>query len=121
MDYRWVGLTLKSDIPASTGDPIYSIADVSSFREKMFTGSEAGTFFDREQPGMMEIGRITSSAKGHTVKKMLGLAYLNIGHSYEGAKVLVNAGGRAVVGTVTSIPFFDPQGARMRSRGPRNI
>ncbi len=121
LDYRWVGLHLKSDIPASTGDPIYSVAHVKSFREKMFTGSEADTYFDREHAGMMEIGRITSSAKGHSVKKMLGLAYMNVSHSYEGAKVLVNAGGRAVVGTVTNIPFFDPQGARLRSRGPRNI
>ncbi|MEM7799333.1 MAG: aminomethyltransferase family protein [Chloroflexota bacterium] len=119
LDYRWVGLHLKSDVAASTGDPIYSIADVKSFREKMFSGSEAEDYFDREQPGMVEIGRVTSSAKGHSVKKMLALAYLNVSHSYDGAKVLVNVGGRAVVGTVTGIPFFDAAGARLRSKGPR--
>lgn len=121
LDYRWTGLVLKSDIPAANGDRIYSVADISSFREKMFSGSEAEDYFDREQPGMQEIGRITSSAKGHSVKKMLALAYVSVTHSWPGAKLLVNIAGRPTVATVTDYPFFDPTGARLRSKGPRKV
>lgn len=118
---RWTGLVLDSKIPAKQGDPIYSIADVATFREQMFTGSEAGDFFDTETPGMEEIGYITSSAKGHTVNKMLGLGFVRTTHSWPGARLLVNIGGRATVATVESTPFFDPQGVRIRARGPRKV
>ncbi|NET74431.1 MAG: aminomethyl transferase family protein, partial [Sphaerospermopsis sp. SIO1G2] len=97
------------------------IADVKSFRAKMFSGSEAEDYFDQERPGMQEIGYVTSSAKGHSVKKMLALAYVNVSHAWEGAKVLVNVSGRPTLATVTSLPFFDPTGARMRSKGTRKV
>jgi aminomethyltransferase len=121
LDYRWTGLVLKSDIPAAHGDKIYSVADISSFREKMFSGSEAEGYFDQERPGMQEIGRITSSAKGHSVKKMLALGYVSVTHSWPGAKLLVNVAGRPALATVTDYPFFDPTGARLRSKGPRKV
>lgn len=120
LEERWTGLVLKSDIPANNGDPVYSIADVSSFREKMFTGSEAGDTIDPEIAGE-EIGRVTSSAKGHTVGKMLALGYLNTTHAWPGSRVLVEINGRHRLATVTETPFFDPQGNRMRARGPRIV
>ncbi len=121
LDQRWVGLHLDGKKPAVNGERIYSIADVKSFRSKMYTGSEADGYFDQERPGMQEIGYITSSAKGHSVKKMLALAYMNVSHAYDGARVLVNVSGRPTLATVVPIPFFDPTGARMRSKGTRKI
>lgn len=118
---RWTGLILDSDIPAKTGDSIYSVANVATFREKMFSGSEAGNYFDREEPGRQEIGYITSSAKGHSVGKMLALGFIRTTHSWPGARLMVNVGGRPVIATVTSTPFFDPQGARLRAKGPRTV
>lgn len=120
LDRRWVGLTLDSDIPAKNGDRIYSIANIATFREKMFTGSEAGDLFDLEQEGQ-EVGYVTSSAKGHSVKKMLALAYVSVSHSWPGAKLLVGISGRTAVATVAPTPFFDPQGIRIRAKGPRKI
>lgn len=121
LDYRWTGMHLESDIPANTGDKIYSIADIATFREKMFSGSEAEDYFDREIPGMEEIGEVTSSAKGHTVGKMLALGHLSTTHSWPGSKVLVRVNDRPKLATVVNTPFFDPQGARLRAIGPRNV
>lgn len=121
LDYRWTGMELESDIPASTGDKIYSIADIASFREKMFSGSEAGDFFDTEVPGVQEIGYVTSSAKGHRVGKMLALGHLSTTHSWPGSKVLVRVNDRPKLATVATTPFFDPQGGRLRAKEPRKV
>ncbi|MBI3943317.1 MAG: glycine cleavage system aminomethyltransferase GcvT [Chloroflexi bacterium] len=117
---RWTGLVLESDIPAQQGNPIYSIADIATFREKMFSGSEAGEYFDRESPGM-QVGTITSGAKGHTVGQMLALGYIQTTHSWPGSRLLVNVQGRPVLAKVAVTPFFDPQGARMRAKGTRKL
>lgn len=117
---RWVGLVLDSDIPANHGDPIYSVADIATFREKMFTGSEAGERFDAEIPGT-QVGRITSSAKGHSVGKMLALGFVGVTHTWVGARLIVIVGGRPVVATVAATPFFDPEGVRLRATGPRRV
>lgn len=121
LDYRWTGMHLEGDIPANTGDRIYSIADIATFREKMLSSSEAEAYFDREIPGMEEIGNVTSSAKGHTVGKMLALGHLNTTHAWPASKVLVRVNDRPQLATVVTTPFFDPQGARMRARGPRKV
>ncbi|MEJ2303194.1 MAG: glycine cleavage T C-terminal barrel domain-containing protein, partial [Anaerolineales bacterium] len=120
-DYRWTGMILESDIPASTGDKIYSIADIATFREKMFSGSEAEDYFDTEIPGVQEIGYVTSSAKGHSVGKMLALGHLSTTHGWPSSKVLVRVNDRPTLATVATTPFFDPQGARLRARQPRKV
>jgi aminomethyltransferase len=120
LDQRWVGLVLDGDTPAANGDPIYSVADIATFREKMFTGSEAGEELDMEQAGS-QVGRVTSSARGHSVGKVLALGYVNVTHTWPGARLIVMVNGRPVVATVANTPFFDPQGIRLRSTGTRKI
>ena len=117
---RWVGLVLDSDIPANHGDPIYTVADIATFRERMFSGSEAGEQVDAEIPGT-QVGRVTSSAKGHSVGKMLALGYVSATHSWPGARMIIIVGGRPVVATVTPTPFFDPQGSRLRAPSARRL
>jgi aminomethyltransferase len=117
---RWVGLILDSDIPANHGDLIYTVADIATFREKMFTGSEAGETFDAESIGA-PVGRVTSSAKGHTVGKMLALGYVATTHTWPGARLIVVSGGRPLIATVAATPFFDPEGIRLRATGPRRV
>ena len=78
---RWVGLEVESPTPAALNDPIYSVADIKSYRETIHGGSEAGAAFDAEEAGYQQIGRVTSSAKGHSVGKMLALGYLSVSHS----------------------------------------
>lgn len=120
LDQRWVGLVLDGDAPAANGDPIYSVADIATFRERMFTGSEAGEELDMEQAGS-QVGRVTSSARGHSVGKVLALGYVSVTHSWPGARLIVLVNGRPVVATVANTPFFDPQGIRLRATGTRKI
>jgi len=118
---RWVGMEVDSSIPAGLNDPIYSVADVKSWRETIHVGSEASATFDAEQAGYQQIGRVTSSAKGHSVGKMLALGYLDVSHSWPGARVMVVVGGRPSLATVVPTPFFDPAGNRLRGSIVRTL
>ena len=120
---RWVGLILEGNNPATLNDTIHSISDVASFRRKKRSGSEAGETSDAAAPGE-PIGRITSSAKGHSVDKMLALGFVRTSHAWPGSKLIVMIGGRPVLATVAQTPFFDPTGARMRAKatdGPERV
>jgi aminomethyltransferase len=116
LDQRWVGLVLDSDKPAANGDAVYNVADLKNFRAKQVTGPEAGAQEDAFAAGSRQIGRVTSSARGHTVGKMLALALVDVSFSWPGAKLVIDTGGRPVLATVTQTPFFDPQGLRMRGK-----
>lgn len=118
---RWVGLELDSSVPAGLNDPIYSVADIKIWRESIHAGSEAGAAFDAEQAGYQQIGRITSSAKGHSVGRMLALGYLDVSHSWPGARVMAVIGGRPCLATVVPTPFFDPAGNRLRGNVVRTL
>lgn len=113
---RWVGLELQGESAAATGDPIYSIANIDTLRDEILTGSEAGEAYDLEQPGV-EVGEITSSARGHTVGKVLGLGFVQASHAWAGNRLLVEVNGRPVLAKVVNTPFFDPDNARPRARG----
>lgn len=112
---RWVGLTLESPIPASAFDQIYSVGDISTFREKMFSGSEADEYKETVTAGQ-PVGHITFSSRGHSVGKMLALAYVASEYSWPGCSLVVDLNGRLVLAKVTPTPFFDPAGARMRAK-----
>lgn len=119
IDQRWVGLVLGGETPATANDKVFSVADIATFREKIFTGSEAGAYADEQLPGDRAIGHVTASAKGHSVGKTLALAYVRTTHAWPGSRVLVLANGRPLPATVTPTPFFDPTGVRLRAKGPR--
>jgi aminomethyltransferase len=116
LDRRWAGLILQSDVPAAAGDAVYSVGDVASFREKMFSGPEAGEYRDSMLPSERAIGRITCSARGHSVGHMLAMAYLDTAHLWPGHAVMVGINGRLIPARVAPTPFFDPQNARLRAR-----
>lgn len=116
VDQRWVGLTLAGNQAAPVNAPIYGIQEVATREQRRFSGPEAGEPIDRLQPGGERIGHVTYSNRGHTIGKMLALAYLNVQHAWPGSRVLVQIGERAVPATVTPTPFFDPQGARLRAK-----
>lgn len=113
---RWVGLELESPVPAAYPQPIYSISNVDTFRQKIFSGSEAGAYRETLLAGRQPVGYITSSARGHTVGKMLAMAYVKTSFAWPGCKLLVDINGRLAPAKVTATPFFDPQGARMRAK-----
>jgi glycine cleavage system aminomethyltransferase T len=86
----------------------------------MFSGSEAGDELDIETAGEL-VGEVTSSAVGHSVEGTLALGYVRVTHTYPGAQLLVEVNGRPTLAKVVNTPFFDPQGNRLRARGPRKI
>lgn len=115
---RWVGMELAAEAPAATGDPIFSVANIDTLREEILAGSEAGEEFDLEQPGV-QVGEVTSSARGHSVGKVLALGFVQASHAWPGNQLLVEVNGRPAVAKVVPIPFFDPENARPRSLGSR--
>jgi aminomethyltransferase len=117
---RWTGLTLDTEVPAKRGDRIFSIADIATYREKMFTGSEAGESFDIETASV-QVGEVTSSSHGYSVEKTLALGYIQVTHSWPGARLLVEVNDRPTLAQVVSTPFFDQAGTRLRATGPRKV
>jgi glycine cleavage system T protein (aminomethyltransferase) len=115
LEHRWVGLTLESEVPAPAGATVYSIADVATFREMVETGAEAGEYEDALMPGERQVGHVTSSAMGHSVGRMLAMAYVETAHSWPGNNLVVEINGRPIPAKVASTPFFDPENARVRA------
>jgi aminomethyltransferase len=115
IERRWVGLTLQGELPAPPDAPIFSVGDIATQERKQFSGPEAGSPLDRQLPGE-PLGSVTFSGRGHTVGKVLALAYLRTSHAWPGSRVVVLINGKPVPATVTPTPFFDPQGARLRAK-----
>ncbi len=115
LNERWVGLVLESPGPAAYPQPVYSISDVATFRERIHSGSEAAAYRDTLARSQ-QVGYVTSSARGHTVGQTLALAYVKSQYAWPGCKLLVDINGRLSLATVTSTPFFDPQGVRLRAK-----
>jgi aminomethyltransferase len=115
---RWVGLELSGKTSAKSGDRIFSVADINTYREKMETGTEAGDPYDIEKAGVL-VGEVTSSAVGHSVNKVLALGYLQVSHGWPGNQVLIEINDRPVLAKVVDTPFFDPGNMRMRSKRSR--
>jgi aminomethyltransferase len=114
LDERWVGLTLDGESPAAPGDAVHATGDVATSREPRYTGPEAGTEEDELLPGE-PVGRITSSARGHSVGATLALAYVDTAHCWPGNNLVVEINGHPVAARVTPTPFFDPGAARPRT------
>jgi aminomethyltransferase len=116
LEQRWVGLVLDSELPAPVDAKIWSIGQVATAEERMFSGPEAGAAKERELPGREEVGHVTYSNRGHSVGKMLAMAYVRTTHAWPGSRLLVEINDRPVLAIVTPTPFFDPQGARLRAK-----
>jgi aminomethyltransferase len=105
---RWVGLVLQEDRAAAFRDKVYAGGEwldkrdpATGLKEKVYTGGE-------------EVGYVTYSNRGHTLDKMLAMAFVKSAQAWPGNRLAVMAGGRAVAAVVTPTPFYDPAGARLR-------
>jgi aminomethyltransferase len=112
---RWVGLHIESDISARPGAAVYAVTDISPQRRVRKSGARSEQEIERRSQGG-RIGTVSSSAKGHSVGKMLALAYVQTSHTFNGSSVMVDVEGEPRPAKVVPIPFFDPSGARMRGR-----
>lgn len=112
---RWVGLHLESDIPARAGAAVMTVSDISPEKRVRRSGARAGEKVEPKAAGNA-VGAISSSAKGHSVGKMLALAYVQTNHAFPGAQLMVDVEGDPRPAKVVPLPFFDPQGMRMRGK-----
>lgn len=111
---RWVGLTVEAEVPLKPGDQLYAVSDMAVFKDVIESGPEAGQLEDRVAASSQVVGRVTSSARGHSVGKLLAVGYVKTTHAYPGARLTAVVNGRARPCTVTALPFFDPDNARLR-------
>lgn len=65
--------------------------------------------------GLEIIGRITSSRYSPTLKKSIGLCWLPLAKSEPGNEFTVRIHGELHQGRVVPLPFYDPEGQRLRS------
>jgi aminomethyltransferase len=112
---RWVGLTIDAVLPARAGAGVLSVSDFTAQKKRILSGARAGENIVQTSPGM-QVGMVSSSAKGHNVGKILALAYVQISHAYTGANLLVDIEGEPRPAKVVPLPFFDPQGIRLRGK-----
>ena len=115
IDRRWVGLVLDGEVPAGRQRAGLEHRPGRHDRGARVQRPGGRRVEGKAQPGA-EVGHVTYSARGHTVGKMLAMAYVQVAHSYPGSRLLVEIGDRPLPATVAPTPFFDPQGARLRAK-----
>ena len=112
---RWVGLHIESDIAPRAGARVTAVADFAPQKRTRKSGDRAGELIEQKSAGA-QVGIVSSAARGHSVNKMLVLAYVQTTHAYAGAQVMVEVEGESRPAKVVPTPFFDPQGARLRGK-----
>jgi aminomethyltransferase len=112
---RWVGLHVESDIPARAGASVMAVTEIAPQRRVRKSGPRAGELIERRSAGA-QVGTVSSSVRGHSVGRMLALAYVQTTHAFPGAQVIVDVEGEPHPAKVVPTPFFDPQGARLRGK-----
>ena len=115
LDRRWVGLVLNHEVAAPVDAPVHGISEVATQSRKKHSGADAGAVNDSITPGEQG-GQVTISVRGHSIGKVIAMAYVSTSHSWPGCKLAVMIAGRPVPAVVTPTPFFDPQGARLRAK-----
>ncbi|BCG69569.1 glycine cleavage system protein T [Mesorhizobium sp. 113-1-2] len=88
LDERWTGLILDGDTPAATGARV------------MADGEDAGI--------------VTYSDHGYSLGKMLATAHLRLPFTAVGTELSIDIAGKPTRAVVAPIPFFDPEGIRLR-------
>jgi aminomethyltransferase len=61
------------------------------------------------------VGRVTSARESAQLGAAIGMAWVPAALASDGARVTISDRGRRVAATVTTKPFYDPEGAVLRS------
>ena len=65
--------------------------------------------------GLEIIGRVTSARYSPTLEQSIGLCWLPIGESNPGSEFTVRIRGELHKGQVVPLPFYDPEGKKLRA------
>lgn len=112
---RWVGLHVESEVAPRAGAAVMAVNEIAPQRRVRKSGARAGEAIEPLGAGA-QVGVVTSAARGHSVGKMLALAYVQTTHAFPGCQLLVDVEGEVRPARVVPTPFFDSAGARMRAR-----
>jgi len=112
---RWVGLHMESEIAPRAGAAVMAVGEIAPQRRVRKSGARAGEAIEPRSAGA-QLGVVTSAARGHSVGKLLALAYMQTTHAFPGAQVMVDVEGEPRPAKVVPTPFFDPAGQRMRGK-----
>lgn len=112
---RWVGLHVEGEIAPRAGARVLAVGDIAPQRRVRKTGARAGEAIEPRAAGG-QIGAVTSAARGHSVGKLLALAYVQTTHAFPGAQVLIEVEGEPRAARIAPTPFFDPAGVRLRGK-----
>jgi sarcosine oxidase subunit alpha len=79
--------------------------------EERGSPAEGNQVVERGRP----VGRVTSVRYSPTLQRHLGLAWIPVAAAKPGARFLVRHGGGDLAAVVAELPFYDPQGKRLKS------
>lgn len=65
--------------------------------------------------GQDAVGQVTSARRSARLGQTIGLATVPTARAVDGAAIVLSDNGRRIAATVTTTPFYDPQGAVLRS------
>lgn len=86
---HWTGLEVHGPTPAATNAPVLA-------------GDEV-------------VGRVTYSDHGYSLGTVLATAHLAVAHTQAGTQLTIPIDGAPVAATVVPMPFFDPEGLRLKA------
>jgi aminomethyltransferase len=86
---RWAGLILESGSPAAAGARVHA--------------------------GGEDVGFVTYSDHGYSLGSVLATAHLRLPFARPGTELSIGDGGAAIPAVVATMPFFDPEGIRLRA------
>jgi len=61
------------------------------------------------------VGRVTSARYSPTLKKSIGMGWVNSEYSATGSKLTLRKNGHLTQATVVEVPFYDPEGIKLKS------
>ena len=64
---------------------------------------------------MLPGGQVTSSRHSPQLGRAIGMAWVPTGQAEDGAEITISDEGATYAATVTTSPFFDPEGEVLRS------
>jgi aminomethyltransferase len=115
---RWVGLHVESEIAPRAGAAVMSVGAIAPQRRMRKSGARAGEAIESRSAGG-QVGMVTSAARGHSVGRVLALAYVQTTHAFPGTQVMIDVEGEPRPAKVAPTPFFDPAGARLRGKATK--
>lgn len=115
-----MGWAVKLDKPDFIGKP-------SLIRRKQKTLSEQLVGFTTDEVMVVPregeqfvkagklLGRVTSARYSPTLEKTIGLGWVNSEYAASGSRLTLRTNGHLAQATVVEVPFYDPEGKRVRS------